>query len=80
MLLMTDDEIVKGKDPKYLTTTEERQARLAKCNVCPQKTTVSGFGVCGECNCILGLKTFFKLSPCPLNNWAIPVNELPKEK
>lgn len=78
MDFLSDEEIVSGKDPKYLTTSEERQSRLSKCDSCQEKQVVAGFGVCGKCNCIVGFKVFFKLSPCPLNKWDIPTQELPK--
>ena len=78
MNYMTDEEIVSGKDPSVLSTELTRQERLAICNACEEKSISMGFGVCNKCDCILGLKTFFKLAPCPLNKWVIDASQLPK--
>jgi hypothetical protein len=78
MLYLTDEELVKDKDQSVLTPVITRQERIALCNSCPEKGTSVGFDICNKCGCILGFKTFFKLSSCPLNKWVIPEDQLPR--
>lgn len=78
MLYLTDEEVVKDKDPAVLTTVTDRQTRVSLCNSCPERSESAGFGICNQCNCIISFKTFFKLASCPLNKWVINESDLPK--
>ena len=78
MILLTDEEVIAGKDPAVLSTELTRQERLNICTACEAKTEVLGFDVCSKCDCIIKLKTFFKLAPCPLNKWVLNSEDLPK--
>lgn len=40
-------------------------ARNAVCDTCPANT----IGICGECGCVLALKTRLLKSSCPIDLW-----------
>lgn len=78
MLYLTDEEVLKDKDPAALTTVTDRSERIALCKACPKLGNSLGFDICTECSCIISFKTFFKLSSCPLSKWVIDENDLPR--
>lgn len=78
MLILSEEEIIKDKPEAVLTDVTSRAERIAICNACEEKGSQLGVDICNKCQCIIPFKTFFKLSICPLNKWAIDKSLLPK--
>lgn len=47
---------------------EVRQYRLDMCHMCP--SLIKATGQCGECGCIVKLKTKLQDERCPLDKWV----------
>ena len=51
------------------TTDQEKQERLASCEVCPENTE-SPFGtICARCACPISYVISQKFKTCPLGKW-----------
>lgn len=52
--------------PEILKMADER---LNICKPCPSKKTEVGIDFCGECGCVLKLKSLVKEAKCNLDKW-----------
>lgn len=50
-------------------TLKMATGRLAICNHCPSKITEMTIDFCGECGCVLKIKSLAKDSHCRLKKW-----------
>lgn len=57
---------------------EVRLNRMSICSECPSRKDRFG-GQCGECLCVISLKTKFKQEECPLKKWTKYEEEVSNE-